>query len=267
MSRLRVLFAVLERDFRRELSYPMSFAMALFGIVFQVALWRFTARFLGGGAKSASLPGGDWFSFVIVGWAFLQYLQVSLFTFSQSLREEQLAGTLELLLAAPQPEGRLVLALAAWDYVWQSVTIAVFLGIATLFGLRWNLGGLLPAVAAIAATLAAYVGIGLLSAAYTITWKKGAAVSMAASSLATLFGGVLYPVEALGRLEWVSRFVPATYVGRALRSVLLAGGGFAEIAGDLAALALFAAVLLPTGLLAFRKSIARAKRNGTLGAY
>jgi ABC-2 type transport system permease protein len=267
VSALRVVLAVLARDAKKEISYPMTVAMGLVGLLVQATLWRYTARFVGAAVPSASIPGGDWFGFVVVGWAFLRYLQVSLFTFSQSLREEQLAGTLELLLSSPQPEGRIVVALGAWDYVYQTISIAIFLGIASLFGVQWNFGGVLPAAAAIAATLAAYVGIGLLSAAFTITWKKGTALAVAASSLATLFGGVIYPVETLGRLEWVSRLVPATYVARSLRTVLLAGGGFREIASDLGALALFAAVLLPAGFVAFRASVERAKRNGTLGAY
>ncbi len=267
---LSVLGAFLARDARREFSYPAALALSLFSIFFQVVLWFYTARFVGGSIPKGSVAGGDYFSYVIFGWAWMQYLQVSLFSFASNLREEQLAGTLEMLLAAPEREELLILSLAAWDYLWQTFLIAVFLGVASLFGLRWNIssGGLLPALGLALLTLAVYIGVGLIGAAWTIAWKKGTAVAIAVSGMATLFGGVLYPAEILGpRLSLVAKFVPATWVNHGLRATLLAGGGFADVAGDFVALGIFAALTVPLGFFLFRRAIEGARRRGDLTGY
>lgn len=232
-----------------------------------MALWRFTAGWAG--AVPTGIPGADWFSFVVVGWAFLKYLEVSLFSFGQALREEQLSGTAELLLSSPQRETTVVLALSAFDYVRKSVVVALFLAVATLFGVQWRIGagGIATAFLALGLTLGAYVGIGLLTAAFTVTFKKGNALAVAATAVTTLFGGVLYPVESLGRLAPVSSLIPTTWAGRALRSILLGGAGVGDVARELLVLALFAALLLPAGAAAIRLAVARAKRNGSLGSY
>jgi ABC-2 type transport system permease protein len=270
LPRLSILRAFLVRDARRELSYPANLLLTFFSGVFTVVIWFFTVRFAGASIPREKIVGGDWFSFVLFGWAFLQYLQVSLFTFASNLREEQVAGTLEMLLATPEREETIVLSLAAWDYLWQTFQIAVLLSIATMFGLHWSFvpAGLLPAALLVLLTLAVYVGIGLVAAAWTIHFKKGAAVSVVASAAATIFGGVVFPPETLGpRLSMVSKLVPATWVNHGLRTTLLAGGSWREVGGDFAALTIFAILSLPAGLILFRFALEGARKRGDLASY
>jgi len=268
-SMFRILGAFLVRDAKRELSYPMTVALSLFGMLFQVALWYYTAQFVGPTLPAGSVVGGDYFSFIIFGFAWIQYLQVSLFSFASNLREEQLAGTLEMLLATPEREERLILSLSAWDYLWQTFLIAGYLVIATLFGVRWNAGGgWAPGAAIFVLTLVVYVGIGLVAAAYTIAFKKGTAVAIAAASLTTIFGGVLFPPEILGpRLSLVSKIVPASYVNHGLRTALLAGGGWRDVSGDLLALVIFAIAVFPLGIWLFRRAVRGARQRGDLTGY
>lgn len=269
MNPVPMVVGFLSRDARREFSYPVNVLVQAFALFFTVVLWHFTARFVAP-PSSAAIPGGDWFSFVVLGWAWLQYLQVSLFSFASNLREEQLAGTLEMLLSTPRREEGLILSLALWDYLWQTTQIALLLGMASLFGLRWNVAaaGLLPAALLLLLTVAVYVGVGLFAAAFTVAFKKGTSLAIFASSASILFGGVLYPAEVLGpRLAKLAAVVPATYVNHGLRAVLLGGGGFPDVTRDLAALALFAALLLPAGLLAFRVAVERSRRRGDLASY
>lgn len=65
----------------------------------------------------------------------------------------------------------------------------------------------------------------------------------------------------------LAHLLPLTYSLRAMRGALLLGRGPVELAGDLGMLALFAAVLLPVGLAAFRWAVRFARRAGSLGQY
>jgi len=48
--------------------------------------------------------GGDYFSFVLIGIAFSDYLGVGLTSFAGIIREGQMLGTLEAMLITPPPE-------------------------------------------------------------------------------------------------------------------------------------------------------------------
>ncbi|MDH3754248.1 MAG: hypothetical protein OEU32_10290, partial [Acidimicrobiia bacterium] len=61
--------------------------------------------------------------------------------------------------------------------------------------------------------------------------------------------------------------VPAFYGIRGIREALLGDGGVRDVAGDTAIVAAFCLVLVPLATWVFTRSIATAKRAGTLGSY
>ncbi len=79
---------------------------------------------------------------------------------------------------------------------------------------------------------------------------------------------VYYPIEVLPQwLQTLSRLLPATYSLDALRRTMLRSASLSDVGGDLLALAAFALVLLPIGLLAFRYAVRWAKSDGSLSEY
>jgi len=74
-----------------------------------------------------------------------------------------------------------------------------------------------------------------------------------------------YSVETLpGLLRVASWFSPATYLLRSVRAALMDGRGVADARGDLAAMAVFAAVLIPLSVAVFSAAERWAKRTGRL---
>ena len=49
-------------------------------------------------------------------------------------------------------------------------------------------------------------------------------------------------------LQWLSALFPVTHAVRALREVMIAGGGFADVAWELAALVAFAVAMVALGV-------------------
>ncbi|RMG47164.1 MAG: hypothetical protein D6718_04340 [Acidobacteria bacterium] len=270
---LRTAWAFLVRDFQTEFSYRLAFLLQVIGLFVNATIWYFMARFIGGAGDSARLlrqTGGlDYFSYVLVGLMVNRFLEVSLNAYAAQIRLEQTTGTLEAMLVTRARLGHLVLASSSWSYTFAALQSALllFFGV-VVFGVRLNPGSLIGAVAAVIFTVVALSGIGILSAAFVLYFKRGNPVNFVISSLSFLFGNVVIPSASLPPgIAWISKLIPVSYATEAVRGALLRGEGLRQIAPDLAALAGFAAVLVPIGLAGARVAVRRAKREGSLVQY
>jgi ABC-2 type transport system permease protein len=105
--------------------------------------------------------------------------------------------------------------------------------------------------------LAGMLGQGLLISVATKNQQVAAQVGVVSTMLpALLLSGFLFPVENMPAfLQGLSSIVPARYFVHGLRSVLLKGGGVAEVWVDLAALGAFAAAMTLLATLRFQRRI------------
>jgi ABC-2 type transport system permease protein len=269
-QRVRVALAFLKRDFREEASYRASFLLQFAGIVLSMALFYFIARLL----KNAVSPllaayDGDYFAFVLIGLAFSGYFGVGLAGFSASLRQAQTTGTLEAMLATPTNLSVIILSSSLWSYLMTTLRVAVYLAAGALFaGVHLGNGNYPAALAILFLTIVAFSSLGIIAASFIMVLKRGDPITWAFSSLSTLLGGVYYPIAILpGWMQLLARLLPITYALEAMRRALLKGATFADLAGELLALAVFSAGLLPLSLLAFRLAVQRARSDGSLTHY
>jgi ABC-2 type transport system permease protein len=268
--RLLQLQAFLRRDLRLHLSYRFAFALGFIGILFNVAVFFFLARLVTeAGVPALQQYGSDFFPFVLIGIAFRGYLGVALNHFASSLRSEQMMGTLEMLLASPLRLSTLVGATTSFTFVYHAATVAAYLLLGLLMG-SLSLGRMnLPvAFLVMIPTVVSFAALGMLSASFMMTVKRGDPVNFLINATATLFGGVYFPVEVLPEsLRIVSRALPITYSLEAMRKALLMRAGVGEVVTELVVLTAFAVLLLPIGLLVFRHALGQARRDGTLGQF
>ncbi len=269
MSRLSVVGAFLNRDFRINLSYRAAFALQGLTILLPLALYFYLGRVVDQtdfGAQQ-NLDGG-YFAYAAVGLALLTIVQISLASFSQKLREEQMTGTFEALMATPASPSLIVLASAAYELVRGGIRALLLITVAVvLFGLDLDLdpGSLGVVAAALVGSLALFAALGVGVAAFTVVFKQTAAlVGIVAYGLGIL-GGVYFPIEVMPTpLEEVARALPFTWGLDVLRASLL-GGDVDPL--QLAGLFASAAVLLPVALLGFVHAVNRARRTGSLAEY
>jgi ABC-2 type transport system permease protein len=272
MNFLHNAWAFLVRDFQTEISYRLAFAMSFFGLFVNAGLWYFMSRFmqLGGAEHVEQLTGGlDYFSFALPGLMVGRFLDVSLHVYAGSIRTEQTTGTLEAMLVTPARLGSIVLASSSFSFMFAAIQSAVYLLIGTLvFGLELKIGSALGLIAAIIFTIIGMSGIGILSAAFVLYFKRGNPVDFLISTISLFLGGVLIPVGVLpGGLAELARFVPTYHAVEAVRDALVRGKPLDQMWGHLLALAGFAVVLVPIGLIGARIAIRRAKREGSLIQY
>lgn len=266
MSALNALGAVLRRDIRLALSYRLDFFLRGVSTFFSVVLWYFFAAYLTPKAGFAS--GEDYFGFVVIGTSMLGFLQVALHGFARRLREDQVTGTLEMLFTAPAPPFLLLLGSCLWELILQAIQAAVGLAIAAALGAKFHLGSLPGLFAVLLLTILCFGALGLIAASLLLVFQRGEPVTPFVGALFTLMGGVFFPTEVLPAwLEAVAKFLPLPYTTSALRTLLLQSGSLGEVKGELLALALFAAALLPLSALAFSLCLRLARKYGLLGLY
>ena len=262
------LAAFLRRDWNIARSYRLQFVLDLATIPLSLALFFFLSRLV----DTSDLPAeGDlqqgYFAFAAVGIAVLRMVQMALTSFSVKLRNEQTTGTFEALLASPVTPSVVVLGSAAFEILRATAIGFVTLGVAMLFGVRFNISptSLVGILVGLPALIATFAAVGVAVAACAVIFKQiTALLGLIATGLA-LLTGVYFPTNVLpGPLEVIAEALPFTWGIDVLRAALLQG----EVAGTrLGMLVGFAIVSLPVSLWLFRLSIDHARRRGTLTQF
>jgi ABC-2 type transport system permease protein len=266
MSRAwRVTLAFLRRDLLTEASYRANFLFGLAGGLFSILIFFFLSQVVQQAAPGLSRYRGGYFAFVLVGLAVNAFLGEALTGFGRRVRQAQVLGTLEAVLATPITPAGAVLGESAWPLLGATARGALYLAFgAALFGARISLSHLPAALLAVALGIVTFAALGILSASFTMVLKRGDPVAWALATLSVLLSGVYYPVEILPRpLQDAAQALPMTHVLVALREAFLGSGGPA-LSRALVILGVFAAVLLPLSLAVFAWAVARAQREGSL---
>lgn len=262
--------AFLRKDLQVATSYRLAFFLQVFGIGFTLTLFFFLSRLI----DTTMNPylgkyGGDYFSFVLIGVAVSNYLSTGLNAFSNKIRDEQVLGTLEAVLATPTRFSTYLLSSALWSFLWASFQIVVYLVLGLLFfGLELENPNYGAALLFLGLTVIAFSSLGIFAASFILVLKRGNPVNWIFTSLSRLLGGVYYPVAILPAwLQKAAYSIPLTYSLEGMRMALLSGEGIANLKKELAALLIFTVFSLVLGGAAARFAIRRARRDGTLGQY
>ncbi len=257
--------AFLRRDVLTELSYRVNFLLGLAGGLFAILIFFFLSQVVESAAPGLSHYRGGYFPFVLVGLAVMVFLNEALMGFSRRVRQAQLLGTLEAVLATPISPATAIFCQAVQPLLGSALRAGMYLVFGALIFGADMAGGNLPAAAlAILLGVAAFGALGIMSASATMVLKRGDPVAWAIGGLSVLLGGVYYPVEVLPlELQALAQILPMTHTLRALREALLGEGG-AALLQSLGILAAFAAVLLPLSLAVFGWAVRRARKEGSL---
>lgn len=260
--------AFLKRDLLVEMSYQFPFLFQVAWTLLSIASSSFLARFIGSSTVVAlDAYGGDYFAFVVIGVALHDYHATALDAFSRSIRDSQLAGTLEALLATQTSLPTIILSSAAYPFLWRSFNLALYvvLGVG-LFDLRLSSGNWAAAVMILSVVV--FSGLGILSASFTMIFKRSSPITLFFGGLSWLLGGVFYPVTIMPEwLQLISALLPITYAIEGMRASLLRAAPWSDLWRSLGPLMLFALVVLPLGLVSFHYATRHARITGTLAQY
>ncbi len=264
------LLLFLRRDLLTQLSYRFNFLLDIGGVALIVTAFYYLARLFGDGRSThLASTGGDYFSFVLVGIAFLGYQNVSLRTYADAIRRGQLTGTLEQMLASPLSLPKILLFSGLWPILFGASRLLIYFLVGVLvFKADLGAANILASLIILLLSVMALSGFGLLSASFIMVFKRGDPVNFLLGGLSVLLGGVYFPVSVLPAwLETLARFFPLRYTLDAMRGALIRGEPISVLASEALVLLLFSVVLLPLGLFFFRLAVRITRRAGSLGQF
>jgi ABC-2 type transport system permease protein len=264
-------WAFVVRDLRVETSYKFQFVWSFATVFFTVATFYFVAGLVRSGGPPAALAeyGGDYFAFVVIGIAIARYLDASLAGTTTAVRQAMNQGTLEIMFASPTRPMTVLAFSAIWQFLFETVRVLFCLATAAVFfGFRLSQPNWPAAAVALALTVPAFLSLGVLSASVLILLKRGDPLNWFAVSVASLLGGVLFPVGELpGWLQVAAYLVPLTHALDCFRGALLLGRGVWEMAESMVPLLVFSVLMLPIAWMVSGLVLRHARRSGALGTF
>lgn len=266
LPRTRAVLALTRRDLQIYLSYRLMMTLDLWIGVLDVVVYYFISETFEG---ATSAPLGDapsYFAFALVGIAVTVVIQAVSLGIGTKVREEQLTGTLEALVAQPLRSTELAIGLCGLPFAISTFRVAIYLLLgAVAFGLDLSHTDWLGFVVMLVATAVAMSTIGIATAAVVLVIKRGNAVAGLVIFAMSLASGAFFPVSVLPDwIEAIGKVMPTRFAFDGFRSTLFTGSGWET---DALMLAGFSVVALPLAVWMFGRGLFYARRTGTLAQY
>lgn len=266
---MQKLLALVRRDAKIELSYPLPFAMQWVAIVVGVSAFYYVSklvppsRLLGsGGSKST------YFAYVVVNVAFMLLQTNAVQAFATNLRRDQMVHVVEPIFATPTPVALIAFGSGLWKMLLSAAQVLVYLGVAT-FAYKLDLHGTNVGLLALFTLLSLLCmsAIGVIGAGIVIYSKQQPPSNYVVGGAASMLAGVLFPVALLPfPLQIISWLLPITHALNGMRAAI-AGASLQAVSGDAVWLAVASVVLMPISVLVFSRCVDRARSDGTLAHY
>ena len=263
---IRAVAAICVRDFRIWSSYRMRFFSTLFAAVFGVTLFYYVSRLVNSPEVGSA---DDYFGFVVVGTATLEVLTATMTAPVGTLRSELVVGTFERMVVSAFGPVASIVSLIVFPLLLGLVIGGVTIATAVIgFGLDLHWATVPLSIPAALLGALSFAPFGLLMAAAVLVFKQTNAGATFVISGLTLVSGLYFPVSLLPDwIQWASEVQPLTPAVDLLRHLLLDTPMDGSVAGAVAKLVGFAAIMLPIAAAVLRASVQRSRRNGTITEY
>jgi ABC-2 type transport system permease protein len=267
---LRKSRAFLLKDLLIDLSYRLAFwGQMVSSLMTILAFYFFSSMLVDQPIASLDPYGGKYFPFVLIGLSFSSYLATAIHSFSETIRNAQVLGTLEALLTTPTPAGQIVILNSLYAFVATSfrVFLVLFFGV-VFFGVELSFSNWAAILLVFGLSIVSFSFLGVLSAAFVLVFKRADPSGWVVEGLSYLFGGVYYPLAILP--DWcqsLADFLPITHSLEAMRLLLLTQASFSDIQGALFSLALFSVIAGPISVGAFLWALRWVMKDGSLNQF
>jgi ABC-2 type transport system permease protein len=205
--------------------------------------------------------------FLLIGTLVWAYLSAILDDISLVITWERWEGTIEHTLMAPVPRVAHLVGTAVFGVLHAIVRTTLVMAISLpFFAVDLSQADWGSAIVVLLVGSPSLIGLGILAGVLPLVYpERGEQLSFMVQACVLLVSGVYCSVEVLpGWLQTLSWLSPATYLLDGVRAAIIDGAGVTAVAGDLAALLVFAVVLIPVSILVFGAAERWAKRTGRL---
>lgn len=259
--------AFLDMGFSTAAHYPLNFVVSAARTLVPVLTFFFVAQLV----QNTGSVGGDYYTFVVIGFLVTEALRGALDGFTHEIQFAIQQGRFEMLLIEPVRWRLLPFGLALWPLISRLIFASVAGAVAILLGASVDMSGVLPAAGLFVLAIIASLAIGIFSGSIGVLTKRSDPVLIAYTLVAGILSGVAFPIELLpGPIRALSWLVPHTYAITGMRRLLLPAG--AEVVGPtvtqaVLGLTLFSVFVYPIVLSIFGRIMEIGKRSGVLSGY
>tara|TARA_Y100001968_G_C19442736_1_gene763464 strand:+ start:1144 stop:1962 length:819 start_codon:yes stop_codon:yes gene_type:complete len=267
-SYIDIPLAILKKDFKNALSYKMQFFGTLLTTLISISIFfLITKIFSIDSSKVLDAYENNYLKFVFLGIVFseLSFLMIS--CLSNAIAEYRISGTFEEILNTNIPD--ILIICSSYLYPISNLVIRLliyfFIG-EFLFDLNIIPDyGVFLFILFIIITFLSLLGLGLISASYTLVFFRGNPFISLYSISAAILGGTFFPYNALPDfLQNISFLIPMTHSLELLRSpekILISRDLFFF---HLYWLLSISFIYFCMGVFIFKKALKTAKKEGSL---
>src|SRR6267378_6381783 len=169
---LRV-YAFLMRDFRLFVSYRMQFFLQIFSILIVVTTLFFISKIFAGFTDTRFTQWRNPLAAWLTGLAVLNYFMTGFSSLANSIRQEQVQGTLESVLLTPINLPTIIVASSAWDFLETTFLSFLYLFFGRIFFNVHYRGSFFLALVFLLLTTLVLSSLGILSASFAMVFKRG----------------------------------------------------------------------------------------------
>lgn len=267
---IRKLFALLKRDFLIEASYKVAFLANLLSVFAAILTYYFIDKLFGHRITDhLGEFGVSYFSYVLLSMALFSYIGVGLGSFSSRIRSEQVQGTLESIFVTPTGFITIIIGMGLWNLFIATFDVLVYF-ICGKFLFNINLGNFNPMSAAVLMILSilSFSSLGIISASFTLVFKRGNPVTWVINTLEGLLGGVYFPIAVMPVfLQKIAYCLPITYAIRGMQLAVYKGYGLNQLKLECSVLFGFTLILMPLSIFVFKSALKVTRRQGSLGKF
>lgn len=238
----------------------------VYGVVNTLAITFIAKQLTEEGIVSGS-QANDLVLFLLIGTLVWAYLSAVLDDISLVVTWERWEGTIEHTLMAPVPRPAHLIGTAVFGVMHTLVRTSLIMAFSLpFFHVDLSKADWVTAAVVVLVGSFSLIGLGIFAGVLPLVYpERGEQLSFMMQAVVLLVSGVYYSVDTLpGWLAVVSRFSPATYLLRSVRSALIDGDSVADRARDIVVMVTFAIVLIPLSIAVFSAAERWAKRTGRL---
>lgn len=267
---LKEAIAFFKKDFLSETSYGLSFASNIFLVFFSVASYFFIDKLFG----QKMVPhleefGVSYFSYILLSLAFFSYIGIGVGSLSGQIHSEQMQGTLEALLLTPARISTILFSMTLWNLFNAAIEMSIYIGLGLfLFKISFSNVNIVSAMVISFLTIFCFNSLGIISASFTLVFKRGNPFNWIVSNIEGLVSGVYFPVTILPHwMQFLAKFFPITYAIRAIELAVYRNYTIIQLRKEILFLTFFSLLLAPLSLLIFKFSLKKARQYASLGQY
>ncbi|MBN1786548.1 MAG: ABC transporter permease [Candidatus Methanofastidiosa archaeon] len=269
---LHTIRYILKKELKLWKRYPSRILFILIMPFLSILTLYFQGMGLVGGTQSSEFESfagtQDYLVFIILGSAVFIFVSTAIWGVGNSIRREQMMGTLESIWVTPTSKITIFVGVALFDGLFSSYVAFMQLLISSLI-LPVNLIDLrLFVIIGIAFLLIfALYGLGFFFTGFVLIYKELEDFTNMITSAIKMVTPVSYPLSVLpAPVAFIALFIPLTYALQAIRKYMGVGES-GSLYQYLGLLLVFDLIFLVVGSLFFRYAERSAKRRGAIATY